>query len=153
MHAARDVADQAADLTKTALNLPRRFSFLRQSRQHPVHALDDPQPALAGMALAFIEMGATPDARRHGRAAARPAIASGRFAGRGAGADGGRPVAGGAMRPPRCRIQPPGAQAQPSRSEGDAALRAASQEGHAGRWADPGQEDELADLARRYRLA
>jgi hypothetical protein len=43
----------------------RRFGFRRRHDQHPVDSLDDADVAVAGILLAFLEMGNLPSAEQH----------------------------------------------------------------------------------------
>jgi uncharacterized tellurite resistance protein B-like protein len=57
---ARDVADEAVDIVQTVANAPRRFGFRRRAMRHPVDDIDDGQVALGGLAVAFMQIGGTP---------------------------------------------------------------------------------------------
>lgn len=51
--AAQELVDMAGDLASAA----RRFGFRRQAGRHPVEALDQPDVAVAGLAMAMMEVG------------------------------------------------------------------------------------------------
>jgi hypothetical protein len=52
----RDLAGVAADVAAAA----RRFGFRRRGNTHPVESLDDPDVAVAGAGIAFLELGGLP---------------------------------------------------------------------------------------------
>ncbi len=54
--AARELADVAGDVMSAA----RRFGFRRRYNEHPVDSLKDPDVAIAGLGIAFMEMGGLP---------------------------------------------------------------------------------------------
>jgi len=51
-HMAGDLIDVAKDIRAAA----RRFGFRRQSNQHPVESIDDPNIAISALATAFLEL-------------------------------------------------------------------------------------------------
>lgn len=55
-HAARDLADMAGDVLSAA----RRFGFRRRYDEHPVDSLQEPDVAIAGLGMAFMELGGLP---------------------------------------------------------------------------------------------
>ena len=54
--AAREIGNIAGDL----INAPRRLGFRRRANAHPVEGVDDPKLAIAGISLAFLELGGLP---------------------------------------------------------------------------------------------
>lgn len=58
----RDAIDTAIDVAQTAKNAPRRFAFRRQTNQHPVEAIDDPETAICALLQGFLELEALPTA-------------------------------------------------------------------------------------------
>jgi len=54
--AARELADMAGDVMSAA----RRFGFRRRYNEHPVDSLKDPDVAIAGLGIAFMEMDGLP---------------------------------------------------------------------------------------------
>lgn len=70
MMRARAAAEAARDLTGVAQNVmaaARRFGFRRKLNLHPVESLDDPDVALAGAGIAFLELGGLPSTEQHDR--------------------------------------------------------------------------------------
>lgn len=59
--AARELADMAGDVLSAA----RRFGFRRRYNEHPVDSLQDRDVAIAGLAMAFLELGGLPSAEQH----------------------------------------------------------------------------------------
>lgn len=57
-HVAGELMDVAADVKNAA----RRFGFRRQANQHPVDGIEDPQLAIGGLAMAFVELDDLPTA-------------------------------------------------------------------------------------------
>lgn len=55
-HAVQDLADMAQDV----LGAARRFGFRRKFGEHPVESLQDPDVAIAGLGMAFMELGGLP---------------------------------------------------------------------------------------------
>jgi hypothetical protein len=58
---AQDLAGMAGDV----VNAARAFGFRRRANIHPVESLDDPVVAVAGLGVAFMEMGSLPSAEQH----------------------------------------------------------------------------------------
>lgn len=56
--AAQDLAGVAQDVMAAA----KRFGFRRKLNLHPVESLEDPDVAIAGAAVAFLELGGLPSA-------------------------------------------------------------------------------------------
>lgn len=52
----REALDVAHDAAITLRNAPRRLAFRRQTNQHPVEGIDDPNIAICAIAQAFIEL-------------------------------------------------------------------------------------------------
>lgn len=57
----RELAGVASDVAAAA----RRFGFRRRGNVHPVEGLDDPDVAIAGAGIAFLELGGLPTAQQH----------------------------------------------------------------------------------------
>jgi hypothetical protein len=60
---ARNAADMTRELAGVASDVAaaaRRFGFRRRMDAHPVEALDDPDVAIAGAGIAFLELGGLP---------------------------------------------------------------------------------------------
>lgn len=67
---ARTAAEAARELTGVAqdvMSAARRFGFRRRANVHPVEALDDPDVAVAGAGIAFLELGGLPSSEQHDR--------------------------------------------------------------------------------------
>lgn len=67
---ARAAADAARDLTGVAQDVmaaARRFGFRRKLNTHPVESLEEPDVAIAGAGIAFLELGGLPSAEMHDR--------------------------------------------------------------------------------------
>jgi hypothetical protein len=67
---ARAAAEATRELTGVAQDVmaaARRFGFRRRHDLHPVESLDDPDVALAGSGLAFLELGGLPTAEQQDR--------------------------------------------------------------------------------------
>lgn len=67
---ARAAADAARDLTGVAQDVmaaARRFGFRRRLNTHPVESLEEPDVAIAGAGIAFLELGGLPSAEMHDR--------------------------------------------------------------------------------------
>jgi len=60
VHAAKDLGDMAGDVVSAA----RRFGFRRRYNEHPVDSLQDPNVALAGAGIAFLEMAGLPSSHQ-----------------------------------------------------------------------------------------
>ena len=58
---AQDLAGMAGDV----VNAARAFGFRRRANIHPVESLDDPVVAVAGLGVAFMEMGSLPNAEQY----------------------------------------------------------------------------------------
>lgn len=58
---AQDLAGMAGDV----VNAARAFGFRRRANIHPVESLDDPVVAIAGLGVAFMELGSLPNAEQH----------------------------------------------------------------------------------------
>jgi hypothetical protein len=61
---ARNAADITRDLSGVASDVmaaARRFGFRRRGAEHPVESLDDADVAIAGAAIAFLELGGLPN--------------------------------------------------------------------------------------------
>lgn len=58
---AQDLAGMAGDV----VNAARAFGFRRRANVHPVDTLDDGRVAVAGLGIAFLEMGGLPSAEQH----------------------------------------------------------------------------------------
>ncbi|WP_333815423.1 hypothetical protein [Tabrizicola sp.] len=68
MQRARTAADAARELTGVAqdvMSAARRFGFRRRANVHPVEALEDPDVAIAGAGIAFLELGGLPSSEQH----------------------------------------------------------------------------------------
>jgi hypothetical protein len=64
---ARNAADAANELVGVAQDVmaaARRFGFRRRHDLHPVESLDDPDVAIAGAGIAFLELGGLPTAEQ-----------------------------------------------------------------------------------------
>lgn len=64
---ARAAADATRELTGVAQDVmaaARRFGFRRKLNLHPVESLEDPDVAVAGSAIAFLELGGLPTAEQ-----------------------------------------------------------------------------------------
>jgi hypothetical protein len=64
---ARNAADMTRDLAGVASDVAaaaRRFGFRRRVNVHPVEGLDDPDVAVAGAGIAFLELGGLPSAEQ-----------------------------------------------------------------------------------------
>lgn len=61
--ATQDLAGVAQDVMAAA----RRFGFRRRHDLHPVESLDDPDVAIAGAGVAFLELGGLPSAEQQNR--------------------------------------------------------------------------------------
>ena len=59
--AAQDLAGAAQDVISAA----RRFGFRRRYNEHPVDSLQDPDVAVAGAGLAFLDLAGLPTAEQH----------------------------------------------------------------------------------------
>lgn len=59
--AARELADMAGDVMSAA----RRFGFRRRYNEHPVDSLTDGDVAIAGLGIAFMELGGLPSTQQH----------------------------------------------------------------------------------------
>ena len=67
---ARAAADATRELTGVAQDVmaaARRFGFRRRLNLHPVESLDDPDIAVAGAGIAFLELGGLPTAEQQDR--------------------------------------------------------------------------------------
>ncbi|MFM7445266.1 MAG: hypothetical protein ACKO2N_15405 [Tabrizicola sp.] len=67
---ARAAADAARDLTGVAQDVmaaARRFGFRRRYNEHPVESLEEPDVAIAGAGIAFLELGGLPTSEQHDR--------------------------------------------------------------------------------------
>ena len=67
---ARAAADAARDLTGVAQDVmaaARRFGFRRRLNTHPVESLEEPDVAIAGAGVAFLELGGLPSAEQQDR--------------------------------------------------------------------------------------
>lgn len=60
-HMTNELAGMASDVLSAA----RRFGFSRKLNQHPVEAVDDPNLAISGLGLAFLELDGLPTAEQH----------------------------------------------------------------------------------------
>ncbi|WP_095589964.1 hypothetical protein [Actibacterium ureilyticum] len=68
MHRARNAAEMTQELGGMAsdvMSAARRFGFRRRHDQHPVDSLEDSHVAIAGAALAFLEIGGLPTREQH----------------------------------------------------------------------------------------
>ena len=61
--ATQDLAEMAQDVVAAA----RRFGFRRKDDQHPVDSLDDPDVAIAGAGVAFLELAGLPSTKQQDR--------------------------------------------------------------------------------------
>jgi hypothetical protein len=59
-HAAKDLGDMAGDVMSAA----RRFGFRRRYNEHPVDSLQDPDVAVAGAGVAFLELAGLPSSQQ-----------------------------------------------------------------------------------------
>jgi hypothetical protein len=59
---AADTMNQIGDLVGDVASAARRLGFRRRNNMHPVESLDEPNVAIAGAAVAFLEMGGIPTA-------------------------------------------------------------------------------------------
>jgi len=57
---AANMVDEIADVAQTALGAARRFGFRRQANKHPVDCIEEPDLAVSGLAVAFLELVAIP---------------------------------------------------------------------------------------------
>lgn len=67
---ARAAADAARDLTGVAQDVmaaARRFGFRRRYNEHPVESLEEPDVAIAGAGIAFLELGGLPSTEQQDR--------------------------------------------------------------------------------------
>lgn len=62
-----EVAREAVDIARTVKNAPRRYGFTRRANQHPVEGIDDPDIAIGGLAVAFLELDDLPTAQTRAR--------------------------------------------------------------------------------------
>ena len=59
------VAHEIVDMAGDVLSAARRFGFRRRADVHPVEALEDHRIAIAGIGMAFLEIGALPSTEQH----------------------------------------------------------------------------------------
>jgi hypothetical protein len=67
---ARAAADATRELTGVAQDVmaaARRFGFRRRLNTHPVESLEEPDVAIAGAGIAFLELGGLPSSEMHDR--------------------------------------------------------------------------------------
>lgn len=67
MYRARNVAHAArafGDMTGDVMSAARRFGFSRRYNEHPVDSLQDPDVAVAGAGVAFLEMAGLPSSQQ-----------------------------------------------------------------------------------------
>jgi len=65
---ARMAAEATRELTGVAQDVmaaARRFGFRRRHNMHPVESLEDPDVAIAGAGIAFLELGGLPTSEQH----------------------------------------------------------------------------------------
>ena len=60
----REALDTAADVATTVANAPRRISFLRKTKGHPIDGIDDVPTAVCAIAQAFLELDTLPTAEQ-----------------------------------------------------------------------------------------
>lgn len=62
---ARDALDDISGVASDVIAAARRFGFRKKYNAHPVEGLEDPDVAIAGAGLAFLELSALPSAEQH----------------------------------------------------------------------------------------
>lgn len=62
---AAQMTQELGDVASDVLSAARRFGFRRKYEQHPVDSLEDPKVAIAGIGLAFLEIGGLPSTEQH----------------------------------------------------------------------------------------
>jgi hypothetical protein len=62
---AAEITHELGNMAGDVLSAARRFGFRRRHNQHPVDSLDEPGVAIAGIALAFLELGGLPSREQH----------------------------------------------------------------------------------------
>lgn len=62
---AKMALDDLAGVAQDVMSAARRFGFHRKRNLHPVESLDDPDVAVAGAGLAFLELSGLPSAEQH----------------------------------------------------------------------------------------
>jgi hypothetical protein len=61
---AKEALDDLAGVAQDVMAAARRFGFRRNNAQHPVESLEDPNVAIAGSGLAFLELSGLPTAEQ-----------------------------------------------------------------------------------------
>ena len=64
LRAAGQATQEIAGMANDVLAAARRFGFRRKLNTHPVDSLDDPDLAIAGAGMAFLELGGLPTAEQ-----------------------------------------------------------------------------------------
>lgn len=57
-----EIASDLIDVASELKNAPRRYGFRRRANQHPVDGIEEPNLAISGLAVAFLEMDNLPTA-------------------------------------------------------------------------------------------
>ena len=64
MRGAAQVTRELSGVASDVMAAARRFGFRRRGAEHPVESLDDADVAIAGAAIAFLELGGLPNAEQ-----------------------------------------------------------------------------------------
>jgi hypothetical protein len=64
LRAAADITRELSGVASDVMAAARRFGFRRKGTGHPVESLDDPDVAIAGAGIAFLELGGLPTAEQ-----------------------------------------------------------------------------------------
>ena len=64
---AAEATQELAGVAQDVMAAARRFGFRRRHDQHPVESLEDPDVAIAGAGVAFLELGGLPSAEQQDR--------------------------------------------------------------------------------------
>ena len=64
-HAA-DVTHDLLDMAQDVASAARRFGFRRKANVHPAESIEDPNIAIMGIAVAFLDLGSFPTQEQHG---------------------------------------------------------------------------------------
>src|SRR5690606_37386363 len=64
MKSAAQITSDLADVAGDVMAAARRFGFRRRTNLHPVESVDDPKLAIAGLAVAYLELAGLPTAEQ-----------------------------------------------------------------------------------------